>query len=183
MTRQILWLFAFTVASFTSLAAQPAFADPASDLAAVKTAFQNVNSVHVDIKEPQESVTLDLINPDKVHWSISNGMQLIAIGAHSWEGMDGRWMARPGQPAMAVTLMEHLRTLNLESSDIRKKYNVTDKGMTTAAAHKYHVVNRQNGDTFDLLIGANGLPVQYLGKDETWTFSQYNSVADIKPPM
>lgn len=185
MRKHLLLLFAFVFASFMSLTAQPVLADPADDLAAVKTAFQNVNSVHITFRGSGRSGTLDMIGRNKMHWTMSNGMQLIAIGRQSWASMGGAWAEQP-QPAMATTMMQRFRTLNLAGSDIRKNYTVTDKGMTTAAgvpAHKYHVVDKANGNAFDLFVGSNNLPVQYSSADgETWTFSQYNSVADIKPP-
>lgn len=186
MRRHLIYLLAFAVSALVSVSAQPAFADPADDLAAVKTAFQNVSSVHIDFKRAQESGSLDMVGTNKVHWTMSNGMQLIAIGQQSWINMGGTWIKRPMASAEAATMMEHFRTLNLEGKDIRKDYTVTDAGMTTAAslpARKYHVVNKADGDTFDLLIGPNRLPIRYVGKDgDAWTFSQYNSVADIKPP-
>ena len=181
------WLLAFIVASFVSLTAQPAFADPADDLVAVKKAFQNVSSVHIDFKRQSESGSLDMIGADKVHWKLSTGMEMIEIGHQSWLGMGGRWMQRPEAPAQAESMMQGFRTLNLKGSDIRKDDKVTDKGMTMVngvPARKYHIVNKENGSTFDLLVGANKLPLQYTSSDgDTWTFSQYNSVADIKPPM
>lgn len=178
---------AVIITSLCAVTAQPAYADPADDLAAVKKAFQNVGSVHIDFKRPRMSGSLDMVGTDKVHWTMSSGVQFIAIGPQRWLNMGGTWIKEPQAPAQATTMMQHFRTLNLEGNDIRKDYKVTDAGMTTAAgapARKYHVVNKENGDTFDLLIGANRLPIQYIGSDgDVWTFSQYNSVADIKPPM
>jgi hypothetical protein len=185
MRRQVFWLLALVIASMVSFTARPALADPADDLAAVKKAFQSVSSVHIDFKRAQQSGSVDMVNPNKLHWTMSNGMQLIAIGQQSWIG--GRWMQRPEAGTQAKTMMLAFHNLNLEGSDIRKKYKVTDAGMTMAAgapAHKYHIVNSANGKTFDLLIGANSLPVEFIAADgEEWTFSQYNSVADIRPPM
>lgn len=186
MRKHFFWLVAFIVASFVSLTGQPASADPADDLAAVKRTFQSVNSVHIDFKSPRESGSLDMIGTNKLHWTMSSGMQLIAIGQQSWLNMGGTWIKRPGSPAMATTMMERFRTLSIEGSDIKKGYQVSDTGMTTVAgtpAHKYHLVDKQNGHVFDLLVGMNRLPIQYVSADETWTFSQYNSVADIRPPM
>ena len=186
MRRRLFWAVSLVVTSLFSFAVQPAFADPADDLAAVKKAFSNVNSVHVDVKRPQETVSLDMVGANKVHLSMSNGTQLIEIGQQTWFDMGGRWIEQPQVRAMAETLMARLRSLSLEGSDIRKNYRVTDAGMTTAngaPAHKYHVVSKGNGHQFDIIVGANDLPVQYINSDETWTFSQYNSVADIRPPM
>jgi hypothetical protein len=187
MRTYFFWLLAFIVASVFSLTAQPAFADPANDLAAVKNAFQNVSSVHIEFKSAERSGSLDMINPGKLHWTLSNGIQIIVIGQQSWMNMGGRWIQRPQAGQMAQTMMQRFRTLDLEGSDIRKNYKITDAGMTTVAgapAHKYHIVKKENGHTLDLFVGANHLPIQSVGADgDTWTFSQYNSVADIKPPM
>jgi hypothetical protein len=180
-------LLVFVIASFISVTAQPALADPADDLAAVKKAFQSVSSVHIEFKKSQESGSLDMINPSKLHWTLSNGIQVVTIGQQSWMSMGGKWIEQPQQPAMAATMMQRFRSLNLEGADIRKNYIVRDAGTAMAdgaPARKYHIVNKHNGHTFDLLVGANRLPVRYIGSDgDTWTFSQYNSVADIKPPM
>ncbi|HLI94908.1 MAG TPA: hypothetical protein VKT72_02350 [Candidatus Baltobacteraceae bacterium] len=186
MRKTFFWLLAVIAVLVVSFAAHPASADPADDLAAVKKAFQNVSSVHIDVTRTRMSGSLDMVNPDKMHWTMSDGIQMIAIGQQAWMSMGGKWMQRPPMPT-ATTMMQHFRTLNLEGSDIRKEYKVTDKGMTSAGgvpARQYHIVNKQNGNTFDLFVGANNLPVRYADADgSVWTFSQYNSVADIKPPM
>jgi hypothetical protein len=181
-------LFALVFASMTMLAVAPASADATAGMMAMMQAFAGVHSYHADITTPKgQTLSMDVIQPDKVHMTMGGRMQMITIGGDTWMNMNGSWQHLPMANPMAQRPLDMAHHAGL-SADGPSDYNITDLGPTMLGGvmtEKYHMVGK-TGDTVDMWVAKNlPLQVQATGKDGTATikYSEYNSVPDITPPM
>ena len=185
-------LFAFLLVAFAALWSAPAHADPTADLIKMGTALGAVHSFHADIASADgPHMGIDYILPDKFHATMDKGMEVIYIGNDVWMKMGSSWMKPPVQGMMSPmkAQFDNARTGGLHG-DLAKNYTITDEGSATVngtATHKYHLVDNRDGHTVDMFIGPGHLPVQIQmpGKKgvSTVTYSKYDSVPDITPPM
>jgi hypothetical protein len=178
---------ALLCASMTALATATASADANADMVAMGQAFTAVHSFHADITSSRGTMSMDMIKPDKMHMTMGDGkMQMIEIGSDMWVNSTGSWqhMHLPGN--MLQRPMDMARNAGL-SGNGPKDYTITDLGpamLNGKPTHKYHMVNK-NGEAVDMWV-ANNLPVQVQiagSAPATITYSEYNSVPDITPPM
>jgi hypothetical protein len=184
-------LIVFLAVVLASAIIAPAFADPVGDLSQARKAFAALKSVHADMKLPDgRAASMDMIEPHKVHATFS-GMQFISIGQDVWINMGGRWVKAPRSAGRsAQTMVETAQNPGLETN-VRGNCTVTDAGPAPVgriATRKYHMICKDTSDrAIDVWVGMNHLPVQIQilrGKGlTTITYSKYNSVADITPPM
>jgi hypothetical protein len=181
-------LFALLFASITVLTGVPASADSTGDMVAVMQAFAGVHSYHTDITTPKGQVlSMDVVQPDKVHMTMGGRMQMITIGGDTWMNMNGSWQHLPMANPMAQRPMDMAHNAGMQGAG-PSDYAITDLGPTMldgVPAHKYHMAGK-TGDTVDMWVSENlPLQVQATGKDGTATikYSKYNSVPDIAPPM
>jgi len=188
-------LVALLVTSFFSLTIAPAFADPAGDLNAAIRAFAAAKSVHVDVKTSR-GVTgaIDMVQPDKSRTTVSmmgRQTQVVIIGKDEYINMNGSWQkSHYGAANPIITQMNAAQAVLNKNHDIRKEYKVSGGGpamVNGTPARKYHLVGKDNGSAVDVYIGAGNLPLQIAwgmaDENMTWTYSQYNNVPDITPPM
>jgi hypothetical protein len=182
-------VLALLCASMTVFAAAPASADPGADMAAMGQTFAAVHSFHADIVTANgTAMSMDLIQPDKIHMTMNGKMQIIKIAGDLWMNMGGQWQHMPMAGAMMQRPLDMARSAGVQGS-IRTDYTITDEGPAMAGgvlARKYHLVNKTNGDVVDMWISKN-LPIQVQVPAEngltTIKYSEYNSVPDITAPM
>ena len=181
-------LLAPLVAAMIVLAAAPAAADPTSDMVAMGQAFASVHSFHADVTTATgATVSMDVIQPDKCRITMNGKMQMIEIGSDTWMNMNGSWQHLPMAGAMAQRPLDMARNAGMQGHGA-SDYAITDLGPAMLGAvptHKYHMVGK-NGDTVDMWVSKNlPLQVQATGKagTATITYSEFNSVPDITPPM
>ena len=169
----------------------PAFADPTSDVAANMLAFSATKSFHVDMTAQGRTMSIDLVAPDRVHTKITPGdMEMIAIGSDGWFRMNGSWQKMPAANTQLGTGMQNLRTGGLQGT-VSKNYTVADLGpdtVGTTPAHHYRLTKISDKSVVDMWFGNDRLPLQIQTNDpkagpSTITYSEYNSVPDITPPM
>lgn len=184
----------FSVSVFATIA--QAVADPAGDVNQAIKAFAAIKSVHVDVTAPMGGGSEDMVEPNKIRYSLSimqRQIQIVRIGPDSWVNMSGQWRkSSSASRNPIVTQMDLARQAILKQKDIREEYTVSSAGSATVGGVtglKYHVVDKSDPSrSADVVIGANHLPLQIMfnsprGGPLTFTYSQYNSVADITPPM
>lgn len=168
-----------------SLCVANARADAMGDVLAAAKNFGAQKSVHATITARNgETFSVDMVEPNKVRGTATQGVQFIMIGGNTWINMGGSWRAYPAGAGTVKTQMELARGSKFQRSII-SECNVSDAGASPVngmPAEKYHVVCQSNGDTTDVWI-ANGLPVKMVFSGSTIVWSNYNGVADIKPPM
>ncbi len=173
---------ALLVSALTAFSIAPVLADPTSDISQMRKSFAALHSVHAEMTSKNGStVSLDMVQPNKYRVS-TRGMQMVIIGATQWYNMRGQWRVVP-MPKAAQTQMDFARRAGFDN--LMPEYTITDAGMDTVrgiSAHKYHLVNKKDGNTLDVW-GSNNLPVRIVSRGATIDYSQYNSVADITPPM
>ena len=190
------FLGALLLTSLFSMTIAPALADPAGDINQAVKAFAAVKSVHIDVTGGNGMTgSEDMVAPNKSHITynmMGRQMQMIRIGQDVWVNAMGSWSK--GTHYMStnpiVTQMDAAQAILNKNKDVREKYKVTDAGsgmVNGTTAHKYHMVDKGNGSQIDVYLAPNHLPLQIVfGKGDqgmTWTYSQYNSVSDIAPPM
>lgn len=170
-----------------------ASADPLADLEQVRAAYGALHSVHAEITMSDGmDVSIDWIEPDKMHVSARNGMQMIAIGNNHWVNMGGHWTALPARANPIQTQIAMVRGPEFDQQ-VLKNARITDRGMDMlrgTPARKYHLAGWEaaGGDSYDLWI-VNRLPAQAVeygaaGQQKaTIIYSRYNGVADFGPPM
>lgn len=182
------FLRSLLVAAITLLAIGRAAADPAGDVAAMGKTFAGVRSFHADIVSSKGNLmSLDVIQPDKMHMTMNGKTQVIKIAGDTWMNLDGQWQHMSMPAPMMQRPMEMARNVGLEgkgSSD----YTITDDGLSLLdgmSTHKYHMVSKTDGQIVEMWT-KNDLPVQVQmpGKDGLTTirYSQYNGIPDITPP-
>jgi outer membrane lipoprotein-sorting protein len=188
------FIVALLFASLFSTTVAPALADPAGDLQQAMSAFAAVKSVHIDMKtENGGTGTEDMVAPNKMRATMTmmgRQMQMVRIGDDTWVNFMGQWR-KTHYSNPIITQMNAAQAILSKHKDVREGYNVTDGGpamVNGTPAHKYHMVDKQNGASIDVYVGPGHLPLQIVwshasGENMTWTYSQYNSVADITPPM
>jgi hypothetical protein len=169
-----------------SLCIATARADAKGDVLAAAKNFGAQKSVHAAITDTRkgDTISVDMVEPNKIRGTSPEGYEFVMIGSNVWVKMGGAWHAYPAAAGAAKTEMELARGSKFQRS-ILTECTMSDSGMSTAngaPAHKYHVVCGKNGDTSDVWI-ANGLPVKLAFPDTTIVWSNFNSVADITPPM
>jgi hypothetical protein len=181
--------------TFVFAAAAAAFAAPADDINGVIKAFAAVRSVHVDLTSPEGSGTEDMVNPNKSKINVSfmgREIQVVKIGQDRWTNANGQWRKSRSKRANPIdSEIDMANSLVLEQKDIREAYTVTDGGAATIGivpVHKYHLVDKSNpAKTGDAFIGPGQLPLKIvinsMGGGMTFTYSNYNGVADISAPM
>jgi hypothetical protein len=174
-------------AAMTMLTAAPASADSTSDMVAMMQTFAGVHSYHADVTTPKGQVlSMDVVQPNKVHMTMGGRMQMITIGGDTWMNMNGSWQHLPMVNSMAQRPLDMARGAGMQGGG-PSDYAITDLGPTMldgVPAHKYHMVGK-TGDSVDIWVSKNlPLQVQATGKDGTATikYSEYNSVPDITPP-
>lgn len=180
-------VFTSLVAAMTLAATGVAAADPSADIAAMGQAFAAVHSYHADITTPGgKTMSMDVVQPGKFHMTMNGRMQMIKIGSDFWMNMGGQWQHMNMAGTMMQRPMAMARSAGVEGK--AADYTITDEGPAVAGgvpAHKYHLVNKNDGSVVDMWIAKN-LPVQVQvpGKDgvSTIEYSEYNSVPDITPP-
>lgn len=177
------------LAALGCASAAPAAADPMNDLLQMRKAFAALHSVHLDLAAGGMTAGIDMVAPNKFRETLSNGMQIIKIGADSWSNIGGHWMKSPYSTATLQTQIDIARNAGFES-EVTKDYAVTDAGASAVGgipAHKYRVVDKQTGHAFDIWVGMNHLPVQVRMDTKRGpaviTYSRYNALADITAPM
>ncbi len=170
-----------------------ASADPLGDLEQVRAAYGATHSVHAEITmRDGMSVSIDWIEPNKMHVSEPNGMQMVTIGNNRWVNMGGHWTALPSRANPIQTQMAMVRGSEFDQQ-VLKSARISDRGTDVLhgiGAHKYHLAGWEGsgGDSYDLWI-VNRLPVQVVeyGADgqqnATITYSRYNNVPNFGPPM
>ncbi len=174
-------------ASMTMLAAAPASADSTSDMVAMMQTFGAVHSYHADIITSRGTMSMDVVQPNKMHMTMGGRMQMIRIGDDMWVNTTGQWQHIPPMGgAMMQQPMDMARGAGMHGTS-PSDYTITDLGaamLDGVPTHKYHMTGK-TGDTVDMWVSKN-LPVQVqaTGKSGTATikYSQYNSVPDITPP-
>lgn len=166
-----------------SLCVAGARADAKGDLLAAAKNFGALKSVHATITSGNgETFSLDMVEPGKVRGTSPQGFEFVRIGSTSWVKMGGAWHSY-SLGSTGATQMALARGSKLQKS-ILTDCTVTDAGMSAvsgAPARKYHVVCNSNG-TSDVWV-ANGLPLKMVDGNTTLIWSNYNNVADIKPPV
>ena len=169
-----------------SLCIATARADAKSDVLSAAKNFGAQKSVHATINSTKKNETfnVDMVEPNKLRGTAPQGFEFVMIGSNSWIKMNGTWHAYPAAAGAFKTEMEYARGSAFQKS-VLTECTVSDAGMSSAngtPAHKYHLVCGKDGDTSDVWI-ANGLPVKLANANATIVWSNYNSVADITPPM
>ena len=175
-------------ASLTMLTAAPASADSTGDMVAMMQSFGAVHSYHADITTSRGTMSMDVVQPDKMHMKMGGRMEMIRIGDDMWVNTRGQWQHVPMMAgAMMQRPMDMARGAGMQGSS-PSDYQITDLGaamLDGIPTHKYHMTGK-TGDTVDMWVSKN-LPVQVqaTGKDGTATikYSQYNTVPDITPPV
>ncbi|HEY1978058.1 MAG TPA: hypothetical protein VGG89_16020 [Candidatus Baltobacteraceae bacterium] len=165
-----------------SLCTAIARADAKGDVLAAAQNFGAQKSVHATITTNGDTFSVDMVEPNKVRGTTSQGIQFVMIGSNTWVNMGGSWHAYPAGANSVKTQMALARGSEFQKS-ILSECRMSDNGMSTAngvPAHKYHVVC--NASATDVWI-ANGLPVKMLDGGTTIVWSNFNGVTDIKPPM
>jgi hypothetical protein len=174
--------------SMTVLSAAPAPADPTSDMAAMGQAFAAVKSFHADITAQGRTMSMDVIQPDKMHMTMNGKMQMIKIGGDMWMNMGGQWQHMPiAAGSMMQRPFDMARNAGMQEKGANN-YTITDQGpalLDGTPTRKYHIVNKTDGSVVDMWLSKN-LPVQIQVPDKSGTstikYSEYNSVPDITPP-
>ena len=172
----------------TALATVPACADANADMAAMGQAFVGVHSFHADITTSRTTMSIDMIQPDKLHMTMNGKMQIIKIGSDVWMNVGGQWQHMPMAGTMMQQPLDMARNAGMEEKG-SSNYTVTDDGpamLDGTLTHKYHMVSKSDGHVVEIWT-VNHLPVQVQvpgnGGVTTIKYSQYNSVPDITPPM
>lgn len=187
-------LLLLTFAAFLTSAVLPAAADPAGDLNQAVNAFAQIQSVHIDVAAPQGGGgTIDQVGTNKMRasWNImGRQVQLVRIGKDSWVNMNGQWI-HDTHGNGTFTQIASAQSAVLQQKDVTKDYTVSSAGTASVngtSGQKYHLVKKDDpSDTADVVIGPNHLPLQLTVNSSkgplTFTYSNYNGVADITPPM
>ena len=183
-------------AAFMLTADGAAFADPADDINVAIKAFAALKSVHVDITAAAGSATEDMVNPSKSKETYSfmgREIQIVKIGPDRWINVTGQWRkAHSSTSASPIdSQIDMANSLVLEQKDVRGSYTVSDGGSVTigtVSAHKYHLADKDSSSRQgDVFIGPGQLPLRIVIDSTsgpiTYTYSNYNNVADISAPI
>lgn len=167
-----------------SLCGATARADAKGDLLVAAKNFGALKSVHATITSGNsETFSVDMVERGKIRGTSPQGFEFVRIGTTSWVKMGGAWHTY-SLGSTGATQMALARGSKLQRS-ILTECTVADGGMSPVngvPARKYHVVCNSGGSSTDVWV-ANGLPVKMVDGGTTLIWSNYNNVADIKPPM
>jgi hypothetical protein len=162
-----------------------------SDVSLMRKAFLELKSVHADVVSSNGSVAaFDFVGSTKMRETLPDGVQIIWIVPNVWESVNGPWRKLPVHGGLQTAAL-YVRNLGL-LTDAPSAYAATDLGSVTlngVQTRKYHVVEKAGGTAVDIWIDAHHLPVMARGQARlggatmTITYSQFNSVTDIAPPM
>jgi len=168
-----------------------ASADPTADLESVRAAFGALHSVHAEMTTNTGlDVSVDWIEPNKVHVSAQNGMQMIWIGSSRWVNMGSGWRSVPSGTTPMQTQMAIVRGSEFDR-EVLSNDRISDEGMSVVRgipAHKYRLAAKSGTDAWEIWV-ANNLPVQVVqlgsGGEQraTIAYSRYNGVTDFGPPI
>jgi outer membrane lipoprotein-sorting protein len=174
--------------------AAAALADPADDINQAIRTFASAKSVHVDVTSARGSGTEDMVAPNKSNASyafMGHQIQIVKIGSDRWINVTGQWKRARSASALAInSQIDAAVNAVLQQKDVREEYVVSDGGTATVGtvpAHKYHLVDKDTSKSGDVFVGADHLPLRIVIDMEsgplTFTYSRYNSVPDISPPI
>lgn len=193
MEVQVLRPAILAVAAAAIALGAPVFAraNPSSDVVQAWRAFGHVKSYHTDMKTNSRTMSVDIIVPNKMHATMSEGMQMIRINADAWIYREGSWMKLPAAMPQTGAMADNARTMGMKSNPNPDAYTITYLGpaaVNGTAAQHYRIVRKDNSTKpIEMWIGANHLPLQVVTQTDsgpmTILYSNYNAVPDITPPM
>jgi hypothetical protein len=162
-----------------------------SDVSVTRKAFVELKSVHADVVSSNGTVAaFDFVGTTKMRETLPDGVQIIWIVPNVWESVNGAWRKLPVHGGFQ-TAAQYVRNFGLLTETV-SAYAATNLGNVTLNGQntrKYRLLEKATGRTVDIWIGENHLPVMAQGQARrggatmTITYSQFNRVTDIVPPM
>jgi hypothetical protein len=185
-------LIAIPIAAITLAAPISARANPAGDIAQAWRAFGAVKSYHAEVKTANNrDVSMDVIVPNKMHVTMSQGMQMIRIDGDTWVYREGSWMKLPVAMPQFGAIGDTAKTMGMKAKPDPDDYTITYLGpavVSATPAQHYRIARKDNSTKpVEMWIGSNHLPLQVMTQGDdgpvTVLYSNYNAVAPITAPM